>query len=450
MGIQAKGGRPMTTGIPDRTGSDDLGIDPAGSYRVLDEAKTVLAIAHHGRPLDVQQGGRSAEQAVTDAARSVERWVEQGLPHRQAGGRRFFDFFETLNFMVRAGQVRGDRWYASGPVATFRRSAAALQDVAESERFEVRFRREFRLEPGATGRLRVPLPLDDPALTDLDVELIEPRPNSVESSGAPGRLEVRIPPPDRPGSVAVEVVIRFRTAGRSHSLDHNVFNPWDTADPEYRLYTQANEGMIQVDDGIRQLAENLAPGSPRPWEALRAFWDFFFTRMSSGRIHHDEQDPGSRLNSIVAGGWFDCLAGSSLLAGLCRARGIPARVVNGLTLYEAIPSNHYWTEVLIPPFGWLGFDLASWDLAAGNRLDRRWSEHYFGQVDARMTYQRFPRQILGPPGVRFPQAWYSLPAVRDGGLETTYLERDSGALLFRDWIKVQREPCPGTARVPQQ
>ena len=189
-----------------------------------------------------------------------QRWVEQGLPHRQVGGARYFDFFETLNFMVRAGRDRGDPWYASGPVATFRRAATELQEVAESERFEVRFRREFRLEPGATGRLRVPLPLDDPALLDLDVELIEPRPNSVESNRASGRLEVRIPPPDRPGSVAVEVVIRFRTAGRSRSLDHDVFDTWDTADPEYRLYTQANEGMIQVDDGVRQLAEDLCRG----------------------------------------------------------------------------------------------------------------------------------------------------------------------------------------------
>jgi transglutaminase-like putative cysteine protease len=291
--------------------------------------------------------------------------------------------------------------------------------------------------------------LDNPDLTDLAVELIEPQPNSVESTRAPGRLEVRIPAPDRHGSVAVEVVIRFSTVVRPRSLDLDVFEPWDTADPEYRLYTQGNEGMIQVDDKIRLLAESLAPTSPRPWEALRAFWDFFFTRMSSGRIHHDEHAPVSRLDSIVTRGWFDCLAGSSLLAGLCRARGIPARVVNGFTLYEAIPSNHYWTEVLMPPFGWLGFDLASWDLAAG-RLDRRWSDHYFGQVDARMTYQRFPRQILGPPGVRFPQAWYSLPAVRDGGLETTYLERDSGALLYRDWIKVRREPFPDPARVPER
>ena len=62
-----------------------------------------------------------------------------------------------------------------------------------------------------------------------------------------------------------------------------------------------------------------------------------------------------------------------------------------------------------------------------------------------MTYQRFPRQILGPPGVRFPRAWYSLPAVRDGGLETIYLERDTGELLYRDWIKVRRGPGPAPA-----
>jgi transglutaminase-like putative cysteine protease len=170
--------------------------------------------------------------------------------------------------------------------------------------------------------------------------------------------------------------------------------------------------------------------------------------MSSGRVHHDELDASDPLGSIVARGWFDCLAGSSLLAGLCRAKGIPSRVVNGVTLYADIPANHYWTEVLLPPFGWVPFDLAGWDLAAGRLEDRRWTERYFGRVDPRMVYQRFPRQISGLSGVAFPASWYSLPAVREDGLETSYFALETSDLLYRDWIRVRREPPGGPAITP--
>jgi Transglutaminase-like superfamily len=272
----------------------------------------------------------------------------------------------------------------------------------------------------------------------LNITVIEPDSERVEVNLQPGRLEIRTDAQVVPREFVVVVRIEMNASTRSSVVDPARLEPWDRTDPEYQLYTQPREGLIQVTDQVARLAADLTARAKHAGDVVRAFWIFFLERMSSGKIHHDELSRTDPLGSLLSGGWFDCLTGSSLFAALCRARGIPARVVNGFTLYPIIPSNHYWAEVLLPPFGWVPFDLASWDLAGGLDRSSSWEESYFGQVDPRMIFQRFPRQILGPPGVRFPASWYLLPAVRDHGLETSYFALDTGELLYRDWIRVRR------------
>ena len=378
--------------------------------------------------------------ARLQAERALERSIKRGLGYSLNGGERRFDFCEVINFMVRAGRTGEDPWFETGPVQTFRRAFRELNHGDGYGRFEVLFRREYRLS--STGRrplrLRVPLPREDPATGGLNIAVIEPDPERVAVNLQPGRLEIRIDAQVVPREFVVVVRIEMNASTRSFVLDPARLEPWDRTDPEYQLYTQPREGLIQVTDQVSRLAADLTARAKHPCDVVRAFWVFFLERMSSGKIHHDELCRTDPLGSLLAGGWFDCLTGSSLFAALCRARGIPAHVVNGFTFYPIIPSNHYWVEVLLPPFGWVPFDLASWDLAG--KLDRSssWQESYFAQVDPRMIFQRFPRQILGPPGVQFRASWYLLPAVRDHGLETSYIALDSGELLYRVWIRVRR------------
>jgi len=56
----------------------------------------------------------------------------------------------------------------------------------------------------------------------------------------------------------------------------------------------------------------------------------------------------------------DCTEYSDLFVALCRAKGIPARVVTGYTArFDGISPKHHWAEVYLKKFGWVPFD-ASW------------------------------------------------------------------------------------------
>ncbi len=415
-------------------------------YRVLDEARTVEALVHYGWPDEVRAGGAAASAAVRQAEQAVGRWAAQGLPFRRNGSERLFDFYEVYNFMRRVARERDDPVYMAGPCRTFREAVTGLKTCGPD--FSLRLRRVFRLAGSPAGgrvRLRVPLPLDGPDSHPAAVELLEPDPASAEVARAPGRLEVRVATPAGPTDFAVEVGVKLTAAGAAPEVDPARLEPWDRSDPDYALYTNPSEGLIRVTPVVASLAESLCGGAANPWEAVQAFWAFFFDRMWSGRIHHDEVDAADPLGCLVRGGWFDCVMGSSLFAALCRSVGIPARVVNGFTLYRSVPGNHYWVEVLLPPYGWVPLDLSSWDLAFGDRRASEWSEWYLGRLDARMTYQRLPRAVTGPVGVRFPAAWYALTFVRGDGYETSYYALKTGDLLYSDWLRVD----PGPRAAPE-
>lgn len=416
-------------------------------YRVLDESTVAEALAHYCWPDRIRSDPDGAHGAVDDARAAIARWLALGLPYRRVGITKRFDYYEIIGFMRRMARERGDPVYRDGPLRTFRDAVEELRN--RGGRFRVHLRRTFGVcgRPGTGGaRFRVPLPIRN--TEKMHVQLIEPAAGSFPIVQAPGRLEIRIPAANRTVPMRIELRIELDAPAFNVRVDPGRLRPADVSDPEYALYTRPEEGLIRVTPVIQELAQRLAGGANDAWRVVGEIWRYFFERLCAGPIHHDWLDPADPLGSVLGQGWFDCYTGSCLMVALCRARAIPARVINGFSLYRSIPSNHYWVEVLLPPYGWLPFDLSSWDLALGDRGDREWSECYFGCLDPRLAFQCFPREIIGPIGVRLPRAWYALPRVRGEGLEVAYYALESGQMVYSDWLAIETSDsatAPGNA-----
>ena len=160
-----------------------------------------------------------------------------------------------------------------------------------------------------------------------------------------------------------------------------------------KKYLSSSEGIIKITARIRALSNELAGDAKTPWDAVQSFWRFLFARLEFGRIHPHSLNADDPLGSIVETGRSDCYFGSALLVALCRARGIPARLVSGYFLYSGSQTNHWWSEILIPPYGWVPCDLWSWSLADGD-INNEWAEKFLGCLDPRLIIERFPRQQL--------------------------------------------------------
>ena len=85
--------------------------------------------------------------------------------------------------------------------------------------------------------------------------------------------------------------------------------------------------LIRISPRIRTLAAELAGSAQGPWATVQRFWDFILDQLISGIMHYDQLDVPYPADQVLDAGWFDCQLGSALLAALCRARRIPARLV---------------------------------------------------------------------------------------------------------------------------
>jgi transglutaminase-like putative cysteine protease len=182
-------------------------------------------------------------------------------------------------------------------------------------------------------------------------------------------------------------------------------------------------------------------GRDDPLTALRSFWDLMFDEFTLAFIHYDALNPRDPLAWALDHRCLDCRLGSALLAALCRASRIPARLVSGYTLNPVLPTAHTWCEIWTAPLGWRPFDLYSLDLAGGDRTSP-WRWHFFGRIDHRFVAERPPRLFCGTGAIRLPQAWHMVSQTIDGGSMTSFEQRDTGQLVYSEAIRVTRATPP--------
>ena len=117
-------------------------------------------------------------------------------------------------------------------------------------------------------------------------------------------------------------------------------------------YLQADELIQSEDPEIRELALRLTEGSKDFWEATCHLSAWVADSIRGSILG------GSALETLQRGDG-SCGAQSMLLAALCRASGIPARVVWGCVYtpeYDGSYGHHGWNEVYVGEAGWIPVD----------------------------------------------------------------------------------------------
>ncbi len=112
------------------------------------------------------------------------------------------------------------------------------------------------------------------------------------------------------------------------------------------------------------------------------------------------QDRGAK--QALKEGKGDCTEYSELMVTLCRAKKIPARIVEGL-----IPKTggqiayHNWVEVFFPEYGWVAFDPTWADHPKASTTFYKMKNSYI-----QLTNQRYVKHIEAPCGDRIPYLLY--------------------------------------------
>lgn len=404
-----------------------LGIRPDGQYQVVDYERTLSFLIRFWWFLE------PANHAKAEAEATLLRWMRLGLPCRRVAGRLLFDPYQVINFGVDAHLKGIDDTFATRAVTCCRRALEMVVAGGTVATYNFHFRREFG--PHRASRLRAPLPLAAPLGS---IEWFLP-PHGGQAY--PGRVEVRV------DSSREEDVLDYR--GIFAVERNNECDAIPILVPEERvLYTNPIEGLIRVTPAVSNLAADISTGAGTDSEVLKYLWRYFFQKMKVGFVHPDELNPADPMIALLGSGWCDCRTGAALLISLCRARGIPARLVNGYTLAPGVGDDHYWAEVFIHGEGWRPIDVSGWQLAAGQTDDPDWTDRLFGWIEPRLVMQRFPRQVMGRPAGPFPASYYRLVSLCEGGTESTFRDLHNDRLLYRDRFSIQQH-CETHRRVTQ-
>lgn len=395
----------------------NIGLTFSDTYRTLPEERLIDGLLLEGYAF-----ASDSAAARTDAAAAIGRWVAGGLSFRQGSGTRLFDPVEAVHHAKLAGLRDEDDFWQDRFVATLRRFVTELA-AERPQQVSLSLRRTFNLAgiaEGETRRLRMPVPLAE-RYADLAVrpELA----HAIESHRlSEGRLEARVRVGDQP-QVSLGATVEL-------TLDPPAQDP----SPPGAVLLRPREGLIVVSDAVAALARRLA-GNERDAVAVRNFWDYLLGNGMFAPVHYDQVPAEAPLDWVLESRVYDCQLAAALFVGLCRAVGIPARMVGGNFLYRRSPTNHFWAEAWLDGAGWQAFDFLVWDLSGGAR-DSRWRDHFFGQIDARIVTEVLPAQFTGAAGVQIPAQWFILRTIADGGaaIELTGLD---GASVYRDSIAIR-------------
>lgn len=405
-----------------------------GRRRGVPEADIVELLAHGGSAHLVAAG--QGEEARGLASEALDRWVRSGLAYETgADGRRRFDPAEVVNGFKWAGLEGLDDFWRDRWIPTGRRLMLdlAAQDPDRRRPARVSLSRQFDLAAFADDAellLRAPGPLEGPdhTVTAFAAEVSHADLGRMSISDA--RITLRL----RRGR-ATEATLGW-TASLAPAREPA--GPAPLTSEEAELYLRPAEGLVQVSPRIRELAE-LWARKLTGWDAATAFRLRIGESSCLGVVGYEAFEPRGAMDWVLDHGWFDCLLGSALLISLCRARGMPARMVSGRYFYPLHASVHSWAEVWTQERGWTPIDLAAWDLSAGD-ADADWRDAFLGRVERRLVTERPPRRVMGPMSVPFPAAWRLLPRVVGGGLETRLVDARSGRASITDRVHVALEP----------
>ena len=154
----------------------------------------------------------------------------------------------------------------------------------------------------------------------------------------------------------------------------------------YSHYTQEQPHLPVTAEEIRTLAASAASGRASPYRIAESVYRTVTTSLQYA-VTTRQVGPLEALEL----GYGDDFSYATLFVSLCRAAGVPARLVGGVVVPDdrsAYP--HFWAEFFIPAFGWFPVDPGFGDGGFPGRfpVPEDPLEYYFGSLDSyRVAFQ---------------------------------------------------------------
>ena len=192
-------------------------------------------------------------------------------------------------------------------------------------------------------RLLALVPATHPGVQEIDKLTYNIQPDSVYYHRNACFAEFKINNPDSIFTISIGVKGRLYNNDYKSANSHIILS-----DDELKFYL-AHTDMCEVDSpAIQQSARKLETSEKKTIKKIHLIWD----KVQSIPYYHNPQDSAKSALEVIKEGKANCVGKSHTFIALCRACGIPARLVCGL----APTTGHGWPEVYIEKKGWVMFE----------------------------------------------------------------------------------------------
>ncbi len=124
-----------------------------------------------------------------------------------------------------------------------------------------------------------------------------------------------------------------------------------------KKYTQDGDKYLIHDPYIKKLAQKIAGKEKNPYWIARRIYDFLGNHLTYNLKPLGGWNPAP---TVLKRGTASCSEYSYSMIALCRTLGVPIRYVGAVSRRGDDASfddvYHRWTEVYLPPYGWIPFD----------------------------------------------------------------------------------------------
>ncbi|MFM2288544.1 MAG: hypothetical protein RL684_1687 [Pseudomonadota bacterium] len=380
--------------------------------------------------------GGDRDGAWREAERTLERLLARGLPHEQRADGIWLDPYAANNLIkARAGELDDPAWQAWQQ--TTHRNAASLP--AAPHLYRLTMRREwhgYSVTPGRPVVLRLPLPMRGSQRGAARVRLLEPASALLDQREMPGRIELRVDGARARGPIVAELEVDFVAGEQRDALAPGAALGSPVEGGE-ELWLRDREGLVVQDAAVAALAARLSTGCADARAYVRSIWRWQMSQLRFGDWHRNDLDMADPLGGLLDTRLADCMLGSSLLIGLCRARGVPARLLTGYLLHPANLGPHSWAEVRVAPGEWMPVDFGTWCYSAGDPEEPHWGGYFLGRVDARYVAEVAPREFTGWGSAPPPERWYRLEKLDGQRIVHSLHALPDNTLFRRDVLELQ-------------
>jgi len=245
------------------------------------------------------------------------------------------------------------------------------------------------------SRLWIPLPQSDEHQSIQKLSIESAVKHQEGKDGEYGNAYAEFSPTAAQAASGYDVTLKFEVTRRefTKNLDSAKAPAKNVALPRnealLRRYLEPDK-MVPLNARIAELAKEQTEGAKEPMERARRIYDYVASTM-----HYDKSGEGWGRGDEM---WAcdskrgNCTDFHSVLIGMMRSSGIPARFEIGVPLPAGkiegdIPGYHCWAEFYLEGVGWVPVDASE---ASKNPAKR---DYFFGAVDADRVMFTYGRDI---------------------------------------------------------